>query len=51
MIKPPKNYFTNEFIPKLNIGLIYEDKAKKQILNYYNNDIKILMMILDMIFH
>ena len=42
MIKPPKNYFTNEFIPKLNIGLIYEDKAKKRILNYYNNDIKIL---------
>ena len=42
MLKPPKNYFADKFIPKLNIGLIYEDKALKQILNYYNNDIKLL---------
>ena len=38
MIKPPKNYFTNEFIPKLEIGLIYEAKALKQILKYYEKD-------------
>ena len=42
MIKPTKNYFTNEFIPKLNIGLIYEDKALQKILNYYGYNIKLL---------
>ena len=35
MIKPDKNYFTNEFLPKLNIGLIYKDKALQKILNHY----------------
>ena len=38
MIKPPKNYFKDEFIPKLNIGKLYEDKALKTILKYYEKD-------------
>ena len=42
MIKPTKTYFTNEFVPKLNIGLIYEDKALQKILNYYGSNIKLL---------
>ena len=29
MIKPPKNYFKDIFIPKLEIGRIYENKALK----------------------
>ena len=37
MIKPPKNYFEDKFIQKLNIGLIYEDKALQKILNYYGS--------------
>ena len=41
MIKPPKNYFTNEFIPKLELEKIYEDKALKQILKYYGSNIKL----------
>ena len=39
MIQPPKNYFKNEFIPKLNI---YEDKALQKILKYYGSDIKLI---------
>ena len=38
MIKPSKNYFKNEFLPKLNIGLIYEEKALLKIIKYYNDD-------------
>ena len=38
MIKPPINYFKNSFVPKLNIWLIYEEKALLQILKYYNDD-------------
>ena len=42
MIKPTKTYFTNDFIPKLEIGLMYEDKALQKILNYYGSNIKLL---------
>ena len=42
MIKPPKNYFEDKFIPKLNIGLIYEDKALQKILKYYGSNVKLL---------
>ena len=37
MIKPPKTYFLNEFLPKLNIGKVYEDKALLKILKYDEN--------------
>ena len=38
MIKPTKTYFTNEFIPKLELGKLYEDKALYKILKYYEKD-------------
>ena len=42
MIKPPKNYFKDNFLPKLNVGLIYETKALQKILKYYGSNIKLL---------
>ena len=27
MNKPPKTYFKNDFLPKLEVGKFYEDKA------------------------
>ena len=38
MIKPPNNYFTDEFTWKLQLGKVYQNKALKQILNYYKKD-------------
>ena len=38
MIKPQKDYFKNLFLPKLNIGLIYEEKASFKILKHYDDE-------------
>ena len=32
------NYYINEFLPKLDIGLYYEKLAQKQIIKYYKNE-------------
>ena len=42
MIKPDKNYFKDDFLPKLELGLIYKDKALQKILKYYGSNIKLL---------
>ena len=41
MIKPDNNYFKDKLLPKLNIGLIYEDKALQKILKYYGSNINL----------
>ena len=38
MIKPKTNYFKNSFVPKLELGHIYEVKGLLQILKYYSDD-------------
>lgn len=37
MIKPKKWYFKKEFLPKLDIGELYEKKALAELLKFYNN--------------
>jgi hypothetical protein len=37
MIKPEFQYFKNKFLPKLDVGEFYEEKALTEILKFYKN--------------
>lgn len=39
--KPSKNYYQNQFIPKLILGKFWEDQAQERIIKYLNNKFKI----------
>lgn len=39
---PPKEYFNDVFLPKLNNALIFEKQAQERIIKYYNNEYSLL---------